>query len=125
MFAVDAGYPAVTVAHVFAKTDIRDRDKLGTFLFDGAQRFLNDAVLRVSPACLFVFLVRNSEKQNGLKSNILCLVRLIDHFIDRELKNARHAWDRAPLVDFVTDEKRQDEVVRGQIRFAHQISERG
>lgn len=123
MFAVDAGYAAMPMAHVFAKTNIRDRDHLGTFLLDCVKRFLNDAVLREGAACLLVFLVRDAKKQNCLESGVLRPARLIDNFVDGELKNAGHARDGAAFVDLVADEKRENEIVRGEIRFAHQISQ--
>ena len=122
MFAIDPRHAAMPVAHVFAKTNIRDRDDFRTFLFNRAQSFLNNAVLGIRAARFFIFLVRNSKKQNGLKSGILRGARLIDDFVDRELKNARHAFDRAAFVDPVADKKRENKIVRGQIRLTNKIS---
>jgi len=82
MLAVDAGHAAMAVAHVFAKTNVGDRDDFGTFLLNGAQRFLDDAVFGVGAARLFVFFFGNSKKKNGLESGILRLARLIDNFVD-------------------------------------------
>ena len=48
--------------------------------------------------------------------------RLLDNFVDRELENSGHARDCASLVDLVTDEKRENEIVRGQICFANEIA---
>src|SRR5437763_17136340 len=121
MFAVNPRHAAMSVAHVFAKTNVSDRDDLGTFLFDCAQRFLNDTVLGKSAARLFVLFLGNSKKKNGLKTSILRLLRLIDNFIDSELKNARHARDRTAFVDLFADEKRENKIVGGQIRFANKI----
>src|SRR5580700_2043116 len=121
MIAVDSGDAAMAMAHVFAKTNIGDRDDFGTFLLNCAQRFLNDAVLGIRAARLFVFFIRDSEKQNGLKPGVLRLPRLIDYFVDRELKNAGHARDRAPFVDLVAHEKRKNEIVGGEIGFANEI----
>ena len=58
----------MSVAHVFAKTNIGDDDQLRTFLFDRADRFLNDSVFRVSPARLLIFCRGNTEEQHRLKS---------------------------------------------------------
>ena len=122
MFAIHPRDAAMPVAHVFAKTNVGDRDHFGTFLFNRAQCFLNNAVFSVSAARFLVFLAGNSEKQNGLKSGLLRAARLIDNFVDRELKNAGHARDRAAFVDLVADEKRENKIVRGQIGFANEIS---
>ena len=122
MFAIDPRDAAMAVAHVFAKTNVRDRDDFRTFLFNRAQCFLNDAIFGIRAACLFIFFVWNSKKQNGLKSGVLRGARLIDDFVDGELKNAGHAFDRAAFVDLVTDEKRENEIVRGEIGFANEIS---
>jgi len=125
MFAVDARDAAMPMAHVFAKTNIRDRDELGTFLFDCAQRFLNHAVLRVSAARLLIFFVGDSKKQNGLESCVPRGASLIDNFVDGELEDAGHARNRAAFVDLVADEKRENEIVRSQIGFADEIPQRG
>ena len=125
MFAVDPRHAAMAVTHVFTKTNVSNRDDFGTFLFNRAQRFLNDAVLGISAARLLVFLVGNTKKQNGLESGILGLARLVDNFVDRELGNAWHARDWPALVDLFADEKRENEIVRGKIGFANEVSERG
>ena len=85
MFAIDTRNTAMAVTHVFAETNVGDRDQIRAFLFDRAQRFLNHAALGISAARLFVFIVGNSEKQNGLEAGILRRARLIDNFIDCEL----------------------------------------
>jgi hypothetical protein len=124
MFAVHTRDAAMSVAHVFAKTNIGDRDEVWTFLLNCAQSFLDDAVFRVGAARLFGFLFRNSKKQDRLKSGILRFLRFIDHFLDRDLKNTGHAHDRPPFVDLFADEKRENEIVRGQIGFADEIPQR-
>ena len=125
MFAVDACYAAMPMAHVFAKTNIRDRDQLGALLFNRAQRFLNHAVLRVSAARLLIFFVGDSKKQNCLESCVPRGASLIDNFVDGELEDAGHARNRAAFVDLVADEKRENEIVRSQIGFADEIPQRG
>src|SRR5437868_2118028 len=119
MFAVNPRHTAMSVAHVFAKTNISDRDDFGTFLFYRAQGFLNHAVFGVSAARFFVFLLGNTKKENSLETSVLRLARLIDNFVNGELENARHARDRAAFVDLFADEKRENEIVGGQIRFAN------
>jgi len=53
------------------------------------------------------------------------LLRFIDNFIDRQLKNPRHARDRATFVDLFAHEERQNKIVCGQVRFADKIPQRG
>ncbi len=122
MVAVDAGHTAMAVTHVFAKTNIGHRDHFRTFVLDCAQRFLHHTVFGISAARLFVLLFRDPKKENRLKSGVLRLLRRIDNFGERELKNARHTRDRTPFVDLFVDEKRQYKIVRGQVGFSNEIS---
>jgi len=122
MIAVDSRDAAMSVAHVFAKTNIGDRDHFRTFFLNCAQRFLHNAVFGISAASLLVLFFRNPKKENGLEPGVLRLSSLIDNFAKRELKNARHAHDRASFVDLFIHEKRQHEIVLGEIGFANEIS---
>jgi len=74
---------------------------------------------------LLIFFFRNPKKENCLKSGVLGSLRFINNFTERQLTNARHARDRAAFVDLFAHEKWQDEIVRSEIRFAHQIAQRG
>ena len=125
MFAIDPGHAAMAVTHVFAKTNVSDRDQVRALLFDRAQGFLDDAVLRVSAAGLFVFDRGDAEKQNGLEAGVLGATRFIDNFFERELKNTWHARDRAARVNFFADEEWKNEVVWVEISFADEVAKRG
>jgi hypothetical protein len=114
----------VTVTHVLAQTDVGNCDKLGTFFFDRTERLLHDTIFSISAARLLVFFPRNSENKHGLQSELLRALRFIDNFANGKLKDARHARDRPPLFDLLTDKQRQNEIVRRQIRFAHKIPQR-
>jgi hypothetical protein len=85
---------------------------------------LHDAVLRKSAARLFVFRCRNAEEKDGLKSKLEGALRFLDRFGHRKLKDARHARDWATRPDFLADEEREDEIVRGQFGLAHEIAQR-
>ncbi len=95
MIPVDAGYSTVAVAHVFAQADIGDGNERRTFRFDGSQRFLHNAVFGISGAGLFVFLFGNPEKKDGLQTEILNALCFINNLLQGELKDPRHARDRA------------------------------
>ena len=96
----------------------------GHFDLDRSQRFLDDSIFSVGAAGLFVFLFWNSEKQDGLEPEVLRGARFIGNFLDRKLKNARHARDRPAFIDFFAYKQRQNKIVRAQMGFAHQISQR-
>ena len=66
MFTVQPRHSAVTMAHIFAKADVRDYHQLRTFRLDRTNRFLDDAMFSVGAASLFVFLFGNTEQDNGL-----------------------------------------------------------
>jgi hypothetical protein len=59
-----------------------------------------------------------------LKSDVLRFLRFIDHFVDRDLTNTGHARYRPAFVDLFADEKRENEIVRGEVRLADEISQR-
>ena len=66
MIAIHSCHAAMSVAHVFAKTDIGDDDQVRTFFLDRAHRLLHDTVFRVSPARLLIFFFWNTEEQHRL-----------------------------------------------------------
>src|ERR1700730_6964726 len=105
MLTVDSGHTAMAVTHIFTETNIRNRDHFRTFVFDRAQRFLDNAVFGISAARLLIFFFRYPKKENGLEPGVLRLPRLIDNLAKGELKNARHACDRTPFVDLFAHEK--------------------
>ena len=83
---------------------------------------MHDALFGVRAARRFIFLAWNSEKQDGLQTQIESALRLFSDFADRELENPRHALDRLPRREFFADEKRQNKIVRGEFCFAHKIA---
>src|SRR5258705_536973 len=81
---------SMTVAHVFAQTDVGDCNKLWAFCLDGAERFLHHTALRVSAAGLLIFRFWNPKEQNGLKTEILSAPCFVNNLLPRKLKNTRH-----------------------------------
>jgi len=71
---------------------------------------------------MFILFLRNPKKENGLEPGVVRLSRFIDDFAKRNLKDAWHARDWTSFVDLLVDEKRQHEIVRGEIGFANEIS---
>jgi hypothetical protein len=72
---------------------------------------------------LVIFPRGNSEKQDGLQSEILSSARFIDNLFHRQLKNARHSGDGPALVQFFADEERQNKIVNGQMRLTNEVSQ--
>ena len=71
----------------------------GTLRFDCADRLLNDSVFGVGDARLLVLFRGNAEEQYGLQARdheARCASSATS--FERELKNARHARDRAALL---------------------------
>src|SRR5947207_2201631 len=125
VFAIHARDAAVAMAHVFAQTNIRDYDQLGTTGFDCADRLLHDAVFGVGRRRLLVFFFWDAEKQYCLQPEIVGPLRFIGYFCERELKNARHARDWPPSRHALADKKRENEVVRAEFCLADEISQAG
>jgi hypothetical protein len=69
-----------------------------------------------------IFVPRNSKKQDGLQTEIISALGFIGHLTRCKLENARHALDRLPRCKFFADEKREDEVVGGKSRLAHEVA---
>ena len=80
MFAIHFRHAAMSVAHVFAETNIGDDDQLRAFRFDGADRFLNHSVFVVGRARSLILGRGNTEKQHGLKPEITGTLGLLGNF---------------------------------------------
>jgi hypothetical protein len=86
---------------------------------------LNNPVVGISGAGLFVFLFGNPEKKDGLQPEILNTLCFIDNLLQRELKNSWHARDRPALLQFFAYEKRENKIVGAQLCLADKISQGG
>jgi len=75
----------VTVVGIFAHADIGDHHQLRHRLFDGANRFLNDAVGRVSVGAERILGLGNAEEDHRRDAEGLDLLRLGDDMFDRLL----------------------------------------
>ena len=93
--------------------------------FDLANRILDHAILGMRATCLFVFRLRNSKEKHGLHSRFVRALRDRGDFLAAVLVNAGHTRDRFRALDFLADEKWQDEIVPAKICFANEIANRG
>jgi hypothetical protein len=60
---------------------------------------------------LFVFVLRNPEKQDSLQPEILSALGFIDNFPQRELKNPWHACNWTAPFQFFAYKKRENKIV--------------
>ena len=112
----------MSVAHVFAETNIRHDDEARTLRLDRSHCLLHDAILGVRSAGRLVFLARNSEKQNSLQSQFVGPLGFVRYLVRRPLENSRHTCDRLPRSQLFADEKGENKIVRAQFRFPHEVT---
>ena len=125
MLAIQASYAAMTVAGIFAQTNIGNYRQIRRALFDLPDRILDHAILGIRASGLFVFRLRNSKEKHRLHSRFVCALRDRSDFLAAVLVNAGHTRDRFRALDFLTDEKWQDKIVPAKICFANEIANRG
>ena len=125
MLAIEASHTAMTVAGIFAQTNIGNYRQIRCALLDLADRVLDHAILGIRTAGLFILRLRDSEEQYRLHSRFVGALRDRGDFFTGVLVDAGHARDRFRALDFLTDEKWQDEIVPAKICFANEIANRG
>src|SRR4029077_6135293 len=111
MLAVEASHAAMAVTGVFAQTNIGNYGQIRRVFFDLANRILDHAILGIRAAGLLVFRLRNSKEKHRLPSRFVGALRDGGDFLLGMLVNARHARDLLRALDFLTDEKGQNEIV--------------
>ena len=124
MVAVEPGYAAMPVAHVFAKTDIGHNDQLGAFGLDRTDGLLHDAIFSICAGSGFILFGGNAEEEDGLQAGGPGAGGLRGYLTRSELGDAGHAADGAAGTDFLVHEKGKDEVVRTEIGLAHEVAQR-
>lgn len=73
--------PAMPVAHVFAKADIRDDEQFRQFFLQQPDGFLNNAIAGIRTGGALVFAFRNAEQQYGRHTQRMRARCLTDKFI--------------------------------------------
>ena len=114
----------MTVAGIFAQTNISNYRQIRRVFFDLANRILGDAILGMRAAGLFVFRLRNSKEKHRLPSRFVRAARDRGDFLAAILLNTGHTRDRFRALDFLAHEKRQHEIVPAKICFANEIANR-
>ena len=125
MLAIEASYAAMTVAGIFAQTNISNYSQIRRALFDLPNRILDHTILAIGATGLFVLRLRNSKEKHRLHSRFVGALRDRSDFLAAVLVNAGHTRDRFRALDFLADEKWQDEIVPAKICFANEIANRG
>src|SRR4051794_9240497 len=105
MFAIETGHAAMPMAHVFAKTDVRNYHHLRATRLNCPNCLLNNPVIGISAAGLLIFIVRDSEENNRLQPAILNLASFISDVAEGQLKDAGHARDRAAFGKLLANEQ--------------------
>src|ERR1700730_17802636 len=93
MLAIEASYAAMTVAGIFAQTNIGNYRQIRRALFDLPNRILDHAILGIRATGLFVFRLRNSKEKHRLHSRFVCALRDRSDFLAAVLVNAGHTRD--------------------------------
>src|SRR6476661_9533318 len=122
MLAIEANHAAMAVAGIFAQTNISNYRQIRRVFFDLANRILDHAILGMRTTGLFVLRLRNSKEKHRLHSRFVGALRDRGDFLAAVLVNAGHTRDRFRALDFLADEKWQDEIVSAKICFANEIA---
>src|SRR5213080_956575 len=125
MLAIEAGHAAMTVAGVFAQTNIGNYRQIWCALFDLADPILDHAIRSICAAGLFILRLRNSKEKHRLHSRFVGALRDRGDFLAAVLVNAGHTRDRFRALYFLADEKWQYEIVPAKICFANEIANCG
>src|SRR6266480_8131973 len=125
MLAIEASDAAMTVAGIFAQTNISNDRQIRCAFFDFPDRVLDDAILGIGATGLFILRLWNSKKKHRLHSRFVGALRDRGDFFTAVLVNAGHTRDRSRTLDFLADEKWQDEIVPAKICFANEIANCG
>lgn len=125
MFTIETSHAAMTVAGIFAQTNISNDRQIRCAFFDFPNRILDHAILGIGATGLFILRLWNSKKKHRLHSRFVGALRDRGDFLAAVLVNAGHTRNRFRALDFLTDEKWQDEIVPAKICFANEIANRG
>ncbi len=104
MLAIEAGHAAMTVAGVFAQTNISNYRQVRRALFDLPNRILDHTILGIGATGLFVFRLRNSKEKHRLHSRFVGALRDRGDFFAAVLVNPGHTRDRFRALYFLADE---------------------
>ena len=114
---------AVPVRRVLAQAYVGDHDELGVGLLQGSDGHLDDPLGVVGARCRPRPSRRDAEEDHGADAGRLDLGRLGDELGDREPLHAGHRRHLLAHALAGDDEQRLHEVLRGQIRLAHQVAQ--
>ncbi len=113
----------MSVAHVFTEADIGYNHYIFGCLLNCSDGPLNDPTGCIGLACLVIFLLRNSEKNNGTNPLIPDLSYLFCEGIDRKLVVIGHGGDRVFDSLARAYKQRLDQVIQSHMSFPDEVSE--
>src|SRR5215471_8561554 len=105
--------------HVFAQTHIANHDQVADLLLDSASCALHDAIIGPGAGGHFIFRFREAKQDDGAKAQGFAFSRLLDRFINREVKDSGHGRDFPPHSFPRTHKQWIDKVFWSEPGFAH------
>ena len=108
------------VVGVFAKTQIRDHQKIRRDSPGVPNRLLNDSVIAQGGRATRVFMLGDTEEQDCRQAQVGRFSHRVAEPVERELVLARHRRDFAPKILAVIDEERINQVGDGEMRLGDQ-----
>src|ERR1700680_339717 len=112
----------MTMRHVFAKTDIADKNEVRNFALDGAGRLLHDAVVGPGSGGYFVFFLGQAEQNYRENSQRTRFTGLFNNLVDGEVEDSGHGADFLAYALSRADEDGIDEGFCAEASFANQVA---
>ena len=116
---------AMSVLHILAQAHVRDDQQRRQFLFQQPHGLLDDSIFGERARSLGVLFIRDAEQQDRRDAERMDARGLAQQFIRRKLEDARHGIDGLAQFAPGAGEKRQDQMLHAQARFADQFPQRG
>ena len=112
----------MAVAGVLAVADVGHDQQFRNLAAQCPDSLLHDAVIVVGAGGDFVLRFRQSEEDYAADAERLHLGAFLHQLVDRELVIIRHGADLAADAFARANEERQNELLRIEARFAHEIA---
>ena len=112
----------MAVAGVFAVASVGHDQQLARRAADGPDGALHDPVLVIGAARHLILRFRQAKQDDAADAQGLHFVALLYQFVNRHLVILRHGADLAFHSLARTNEQRENELRRIEVRFAHQVA---
>ena len=116
---------AVAMVGIFAQAHVGDDDDVAVRRFDRPNRLLDDAIGREIFCPHAVFLIRDTEKEDGRDVQPTDFINLTRQLVNGQPVLTRHGANFTACIRSVLDEKWIDEVVDGERCLLHHVAQCG